>query len=119
MTSNLGTITNPLDLSESTSTSSFTQLYSYLSQRNKSSLINLLWYYNGATYSSPIIDVDPIKRTFAIYNQGYLQTYKVLKEDDNYSLVKVKEFPDFVYLDYSTVGSVSYTHLTLPTICSV
>lgn len=106
MTSNLGTITNPLDLSESTSTSSFTQLYNYLSQRNKSSLINLLWYYNGAAYSSPIIDVDPIERTFAIYNQGYLQTYKVLKEDNNYSLVKVKEFPDFVYLDYSTVGSV-------------
>nr|DAH01413.1 MAG TPA: hypothetical protein [Crassvirales sp.] len=103
MTSNLGTITNPLDLSESTSTSSFTQLYSYLSQRNKSSLINLLWYYNGAAYSSPIIDVDPIERTFAIYNQGYLQTYKVLKEDNNYSLVKVKEFSDFVYLDYSTL----------------
>ena len=106
LTSNLGTITNPLDLSESTSTSSFTQLYSYLSQRNKSSLINLLWYYNGATYSSPIIDVDPIERTFAIYNQGYLQTYKVLKEDNNYSLVKVKEFPDFVYLDYSTLGAI-------------
>ena len=106
LTSNLGTITNPLDLSESTSTSSFTQLYSYLSQRNKSSLINLFWYYNGAAYSSPIIDVDPIERTFAIYNQGYLQTYKVLKEDDNYSLVKVKEFSDFVYLDYSTVESV-------------
>lgn len=105
MTSNLGTITNPLDLSESTSTSSFTKLYSYLSQRNESSLINLLWYYNGATYSSPIIDVDPIERTFRIYNQGYLQTYKVLKEDDNYSLVKVKEFPDFVYLDYSTLGT--------------
>lgn len=105
MTSNLGTITDPLDLSESTSTSSFTQLYSYLSQRNKSSLINLLWYYNGAAYSSPIIDVDPIERTFAIYNQGYLQTYKVLKEDNNYSLVKVKEFPDFVYLDYSTLGT--------------
>lgn len=106
LTSNLGTITNPLDLSESTSTSSFTQLYSYLSQRNKSSLINLLWYYNGTTYSSPIIDVDPVERTFAIYNQGYLQTYKVLKEDDNYSLVKVKEFPDFVYLDYSTLEAV-------------
>lgn len=106
LTSNLGTITNPLDLSESTSTSSFTQLYSYLSQRNKSSLINLLWYYNGAAYSSPIIDVDPIERTFAIYNQGCLQTYKILKEDNNYSLVKVKEFSDFVYLDYSTVGSV-------------
>lgn len=106
LTSNLGTITNPLDLSESTSTSSFTQLYSYLSQRNKSSLINLLWYYNGTTYSSPIIDVDPVERSFRIYNQGYLQTYKILKEDDNYSLVKVKEFPDFVYLDYSTVNSV-------------
>lgn len=106
LTSNLGTITNPLDLSESTSTSSFTQLYSYLSQRNKSSLINLLWYYNGAAYSSPIIDVDPVERSFRIYNQGYLQTYKVLKEGSNYSLVKVKEFPDFVYLDYSTVGSV-------------
>ena len=53
----------------------------------------------------PIIDVDPIERTFRIYNQGYLQTYKVLKEDDNYSLVKVKEFPDFVYLDYSTLGT--------------
>lgn len=105
LTSNLGTITNPLDLSESTSTSSFTQLYSYLSQRNKSSLINLLWYYNGAAYSSPIIDVDPIERTFRIYNQGYLQTYKILKEDDNYSLVKVKEFSDFVYLDYSTLNS--------------
>lgn len=106
LTSNLGTITDPLDLSESTSTSSFTQLYSYLSQRNKSSLINLLWYYNGAAYSSPIIDVDPVERSFRIYNQGYLQTYKVLKKDDNYSLVKVKEFPDFVYLDYSTVNSV-------------
>lgn len=106
LTSNLGTITNPLDLSESTSTSSFTQLYSYLSQRNKSSLINLLWYYNGAAYSSPIIDVDPIERTFRIYNQGYLQTYKVLKEDNNYSLVKVKEFPDFVYLDFSTLGAI-------------
>lgn len=106
LTSNLGTITNPLDLSESTSTSSFAQLYIYLSQRNKSSLINLLWYYNGTTYSSPIIDVDPIERTFAIYNQGYLQTYKILKEDNNYSLVKVKEFSDFVYLDYSTIESV-------------
>lgn len=106
MTSNLGTITNPLDLSESTNTLSFIQLYSYLSQRNKSSLINLLWYYNSAIYSSPIIDVDPIERTFAIYNQGYLQTYKVLKESSKYSLVKVKEFPDFVYLDYSTIGSV-------------
>lgn len=105
MTSNLGTITNPLDLSESTSTSSFTQLYSYLSQRNKSVLINLLWYYNGIAYSAPIIDVDPVERSFRIYNQGYLQTYKVLKEDNNYSLVKVKEFPDFVYLDYSTLGT--------------
>lgn len=106
MTSNLGTITNPLDLSESTSTSSFTRLYSYLRQRNKSVLINLLWYYNGIAYSAPIIDVDPVERSFRIYNQGYLQTYKVLKEDNNYSLVKVKEFSDFVYLDYNTVGSV-------------
>lgn len=106
LTSNLGTITDPLDLSVSTSTSSFQQLYTYLNQRNKSVLINLLWYYNGIAYSAPIIDVDPVERTFAIYNQGYLQTYKVLKEDDNYSLVKVKEFPDFVYLDYSTLGAV-------------
>ena len=106
LTSNLGTITNPLDLSESTSTSSFTQLYSYLSQRNKSSLINLLWYYNGAAYSSPIIDVDPIERTFRIYNQGYLQTYKILKEGSNYSLVKVNDIPEFVYLDYSQIGVV-------------
>lgn len=106
LTSNLGTITDPLDLSVSTSTSSFQQLYTYLNQRNKSVLINLLWYYNGIAYSAPIIDAEPVERTFAIYNQGYLQTYKVLKEDDNYSLVKVKEFSDFVYLDYSTVGSV-------------
>lgn len=106
LTSNLGTITDPLDLSVSTSTSSFQQLYAYLNQRNKSSLINLLWYYNGAAYNSPIIDVDPIERTFRIYNQGYLQTYKILKEDDNYSLVKVKEFSDFAYLNYNTIGSV-------------
>lgn len=68
-------------------------------------MINLLWSYNDTNYSSPIIDVDPVERSFRIYNQGYLQTYKVLKEDDNYSLVKVKEFPDFVYLDYSTLGT--------------
>lgn len=104
LTSNLGTITNPLDLSESTSTSSFTQLYSYLSQRNKSSLINLFWYYNGAAYSSPIIDVDPVERSFRIYNQGYLQTYKVLKEGSNYSLVRVNNIPEFVSLDYSQTG---------------
>ena len=105
LTSNLGTITDPLDLSVSTSTSSFQQLYTYLNQRDKSILINLLWYYNGIAYSAPIIDVDPVERSFRIYNQGYLQTYKVLKEDDNYSLVKVKEFPYFVYLDYSTLGT--------------
>lgn len=105
-TLDLGTITNPLDLSESTNTSRFADLYTYLNQRYKFQLLNLLWYYNGTAYNSPIIDVDPVERSFRIYNQGYLQTYKVLKEDNNYSLVKVKEFSDFVYLDYSTVGSV-------------
>ena len=105
-TLDLGTITYPLDLSESTNTSQFANLYTYLNQRYKFQLLNLLWYYNGVAYNSPIIDVDPIERTFRIYNQGYLQTYKVLKEGSNYSLVKVKEFPDFVYLDYSTVNSV-------------
>lgn len=66
----------------------------------------MLWYYNGAAYSSPIIDVDPIERTFRIYNQGYLQTYKILKEGSNYSLVKVNDIPEFVYLDYSQIGVV-------------
>lgn len=105
-TLDLGTITDPLDLSESTNTSQFANLYTYLNQRYKFQLLNLLWYYNGVAYNSPIIDVDPIERTFRIYNQGYLQTYKVLKEGSNYSLVKVKEFPDFVYLDYSTLGAI-------------
>lgn len=105
-TVDLGTITDPLDLSVSTSTSEFIDLYTYLNQRYKFQLINLLWVYNSVSYDSPIIDVDPVERSFRIYNQGYLQTYKILKEDDNYSLVKVKEFPDFVYLDYSTIGSV-------------
>lgn len=105
-TLDLGTITDSLDLSESTNTSRFADLYTYLNQRYKFQLLNLLWYYNGTAYNSPIIDVDPVERSFRIYNQGYLQTYKVLKEDNNYSLVKVKEFSDFVYLDYSTVGSV-------------
>lgn len=102
----LGDIQNPLDLSTLPDTSMLSTVYIYLNQRARYLLINLRWRYNSADYSSPIIDVDPIERTFAIYNQGYLQTYKVLKEDNNYSLVKVKEFSDFVYLDYSTVGSV-------------
>jgi hypothetical protein len=105
-TLDLGTITDTLDLSESTNTSQFANLYTYLNQRYKFQLLNLLWYYNGVAYNSPIIDVDPVERSFRIYNQGYLQTYKVLKEDNNYSLVKVKEFPDFVYLDYSTLGAI-------------
>lgn len=105
-TIDLGVLIDLLDLSESTKTSVFADLYEYVGKRNRFQLINLLWSYNGTNYSSPIIDVDPIERTFAIYNQGYLQTYKVLKEDNNYSLVKVKEFSDFVYLDYNTVGSV-------------
>lgn len=102
----LGDIQNPLDLSTLPDTSMLSTVYIYLNQRARYLLINLRWRYNSADYSSPIIDVDPIERTFAIYNQGYLQTYKVLKEDNNYSLVKVKEFPDFVYLDYSTINSV-------------
>lgn len=101
----LGYIKNPLDLSTLPDTSILSAVYTYLNQRAKYLLINLRWRYNSADYSSPIIDVDPIERTFRIYNQGYLQTYKILKEDDNYSLVKVKEFPDFVYLDYSTLGT--------------
>lgn len=102
---NLGTITDPLDLSVFTNTLKANVLYTYLNQRHKFQLINLLWVYNNVQYDSPIIDVDPVERSFRIYNQGCLQTYKVLKEDDNYSLVKVKEFPDFVYLDYSTLGT--------------
>lgn len=101
----LGNIQNPLDLSTLPDTSILSTVYIYLNQRARYLLINLRWRYS-ADYSSPIIDVDPIERTFRIYNQGCLQTYKILKEDNNYSLVKVKEFPDFVYLDYSTVGSV-------------
>lgn len=104
LTSNLGTITDPLDLSVSTSTSSFTQLYNYLNQRNKSVLINLLWYYNGIAYSAPIIDVDPVERSFRIYNQGYLQTYKVLKEDNNYSLEKISDISGYVYFDYNNAS---------------
>lgn len=104
-TIDLGVLIDLLDLSESTKTSVFADLYEYVGKRNRFQLINLLWSYNDTNYSSPIIDVDPIERTFRIYNQGYLQTYKILKEDNNYSLVKVKEFSDFVYLDYSTVGS--------------
>ena len=102
----LGDIKDPLDLSEFQNTSVFSTIYIYLNQRARYPLINLRWRYNSADYSSPIIDVDPVERSFRIYNQGYLQTYKVLKEDSNYSLVKVKEFPDFVYLDYSTLGAV-------------
>ena len=105
-TIDLGVLIDLLDLSESTKTSVFADLYEYVGKRNRFQLINLLWSYNDTNYSSPIIDVDPIERTFRIYNQGYLQTYKVLKEDNNYSLVKVKEFPDFVYLGYSTLGAI-------------
>lgn len=102
----LDDIQNPLDLSTLPDTSILSMLYIYLNQRARYMLISLRWRYNSDHYSSPIIDVDPIERTFRIYNQGYLQTYKVLKEDDNYSLVKVKEFPDFVYLDYSALGAI-------------
>lgn len=102
----LGDIQNPLDLSTLPDTSILSAVYIYLNQRARYLLINLRWRYNSVYYSSPIIDVDPIERTFRIYNQGYLQTYKILKEDDNYSLVKVKEFSDFVYLDYSTLGAI-------------
>lgn len=102
----LGDIKDPLDLSKFQNTSVFSTIYIYLNQRARYPLINLRWRYNSADYSSPIIDADPVERSFRIYNQGYLQTYKVLKEGSNYSLVKVKEFPDFVYLDYSTLGAV-------------
>lgn len=101
---NLGTITDPLDLSVFTNTSKANVLYTYLNQRHKFQLINLLWVYNNVQYDSPIIDVDPVERSFRIYNQGYLQTYKILKEDDNYSLVRVSNIPEFVSLDYSQIG---------------
>lgn len=100
-TLDLGTITDPLDLSESTNTSQFANLYTYLNQRYKFQLLNLLWYYNGVAYNSSIIDVDPIERTLRIYNQGYLQTYKILKEDNNYSLEKISSIPGYVYFDYN------------------
>lgn len=102
----LSDIQNPLDLSTLPDTSILSMVYTYLNQRARYLLINLRWRYKSADYSSPIIDVDPVERSFRIYNQGYLQTYKVLKEDNNYSLVKVKEFPDFVYLDYSTLRAI-------------
>lgn len=103
-TIDLGVLIDLLDLSESTKTSVFADLYEYVGKRNRFQLINLLWSYNDTNYSSPIIDVDPVERSFRIYNQGYLQTYKILKEDDNYSLVRVNNIPEFVFLDYSQIG---------------
>lgn len=100
----LGDIKDPLDLSEFQNTSVFSTIYIYLNQRARYPLINLRWRYNSADYSSPIIDVDPVERSFRIYNQGYLQTYKILKEGDNYSLVRVNNIPEFVSLDYSQIG---------------
>lgn len=97
----LGDIQNPLDLSTLPDTSILSTVYIYLNQRARYVLINLRWRYNSADYSSPIIDVDPIERTFRIYNQGYLQTYKVLKEDDNYSLEKISDISGYVYFDYN------------------
>lgn len=101
---NLGNIKDPLDLSKLQGTSILSMIYEYLNQREYRTLINLSWSYNGANYSSPIIDADPVERSFRIYNQGYLQTYKILKEDDNYSLVRVNNIPEFVSLDYSQIG---------------
>ena len=103
-TIDLGVLIDLLDLSESTKTSVFADLYEYVGKRNRFQLINLLWSYNDTNYSSPIIDVDPVERSFRIYNQGYLQTYKILKEDDNYSLVRVNNIPEFVSLDYSQIN---------------
>ena len=100
-TLDLENIIDPLDLSESTNTSQFANLYTYLNQRYKFQLLNLLWYYNGVAYNSPIIDVDPIERSFRIYNQGYLQTYKVLKEGSNYSLEKISDISGYVYFNYN------------------
>lgn len=103
-TIDLGVLIDLLDLSESTKTSVFADLYEYVGKRNRFQLINLLWSYNDTNYSSPIIDADPVERSFRIYNQGYLQTYKILKEGDNYSLVRVNNIPEFVSLDYSQIG---------------
>lgn len=103
-TIDLGVLIDLLDLSESTKTSVFADLYEYVGKRNRFQLINLLWSYNDTNYSSPIIDADPVERSFRIYNQGYLQTYKVLKEGNNYSLVRVNNIPEFVSLDYSQIG---------------
>lgn len=102
----LGDIKDPLDLSKFQDTSILSTLYIYLNQRDRSTLVNLSWRYNSVNYSSPIIDADPVERSFRIYNQGYLQTYKILKEDSNYSLVKVNDIPEFVSLDYSQIGVV-------------
>ena len=100
----LGDIKDPLDLSKFQGTSILSMIYEYLNQREYRTLINLSWSYNGANYSSPIIDADPVERSFRIYNQGYLQTYKILKEGDNYSLVRVNNIPEFVSLDFSQIG---------------
>lgn len=100
----LGNIKDPLDLSKLQGTSILSMIYEYLNQREYRTLINLSWSYNDTNYSSPIIDADPVERSFRIYNQGYLQTYKILKEDNNYSLVRVNNIPEFVSLDYSQIG---------------
>lgn len=100
-TIDLGVLIDLLDLSESTKTSVFADLYEYVGKRNRFQLINLLWSYNDTNYSSPIIDVDPVERSFRIYNQGYLQTYKVLKEGSNYSLEKISDISGYVYFDYN------------------
>lgn len=114
-TLDLGTITDPLDLSESTNTSQFVNLYTYLNQRYKFQLLNLLWYYNGVAYNSPIIDADPIERTFRIYNQGYLQTYKVLKDGSNYSLENISDISGYVYFDYNDASINKITANSLKT----
>lgn len=105
---NINTVTDINDLSDNTSSQNTLGLIynNVLKPTDSVTFRNcfIRFSYNNATYAYPILDRDPVNKTFKVYNHGNLQTYKILLNGSTYSMKKVQDIPGYVMLGDTDSG---------------
>ena len=87
----------------------------FLEYKN-SKMMNKIGIYPGTFDPMTAGHMDIIKRSLRIVDNLVIAVANNINKD---SLFSVQERINIIKSDVSSVNAVSYTHLTLPTICSV
>lgn len=100
----IGIVTDKNDLSTNNANQTILRkLYNFILKNGDADvykLASVLFSVNNINkYSLPIFDRTFDDKTFKVYNDGALQTYKIVLDDTIYKIVKVNEIPGYAFFN--------------------